>query len=277
MSSHWYQAIERCHRQGKAYVLLTQLASAGSTPRSAGSKMVVTEDSIFDTIGGGHLEHKAIARARELLSSSQHCQHIEHYPLASKLGQCCGGTTNVLFEVFKEHVQRLYLFGAGHVAKTLIPIISQLPLQIVWCDNRSNMYTDTCVADNVTIIEDDEPGRFLHDPPAQSWVLIMTHDHQLDFELTCAAITCPAVHYVGMIGSHTKARRFLTRLDHQGMTDNAMQKFVCPVGLSAVPGKKPIEVSVSIAAQLIQMLNTEKQDNHGKSSWRKTKEIAKLL
>ncbi len=273
----WHQALEHCHKTAQPYVLLTLLSGAGSTPRDMGSKMLVTADTIYDTIGGGHLEHKAIATARELLASSKTIQHVEHYPLASKLGQCCGGATNVLFEVFNLDVQYLYLFGAGHVAQALVPIISQLPMQIYWLDSRQSCFNHTQSYDNVHKLVDDDLLYLIDEPKPNSWMLVMTHDHQLDFELVHYGITHESFDFVGMIGSQTKARRFNTRLTNQGANQAQLNKLVCPVGNLDVPGKRPIEVAVSIASQFIAMLNPQKPDNGSRAQWQKTKQIAKLL
>jgi len=275
----WYEGIEYCHSKGKGYVLVTVLASAGSTPRSQGTKMVITDDQTFETIGGGHLEYEVIAFARDLLAKKKQLQSIQYYPLSAKLGQCCGGATNVMFEVINEHCQPLWVFGAGHVAKSLIPIVSQLPLQIHWVDQREEMFD---VSHNVTQIVSEYPADELSDLPANTWIIAMTHSHSLDYEIVKAALTSKQVTYLGMIGSDTKARRFKARLSHQGFTNTEIDKLTSPIGLSEVPGKKPVEVAVSIAAQLIQLLNVHHNGipfskNEAKLSWQQTKKIADLL
>ena len=58
----WYQAVAECERQGEPYVLVTILGVAGSVPREPSSKMVVTGEHSYDTIGGGHLEYQVIAQ-----------------------------------------------------------------------------------------------------------------------------------------------------------------------------------------------------------------------
>ena len=250
----WFEAVSNYQHTGKAYVLVTVLASAGSTPRENGCKMVVCDDQIVDTIGGGHLEFEATRKARELLAQGQTVQHIEHYPLASKLGQCCGGATNVLFEVMSCHCQHLVIFGAGHVAKALIPIVSQLPLQISWIDNREDMFP-TELPVNVRCTVSDTPAADAACVAQNSWVLVMTHDHQLDFDISLSALKRHDISYVGVIGSDTKARRFRTRLAHRELSTETLKRFVSPIGNTDIPGKQPVEVAVSISAQLIQMLH----------------------
>lgn len=273
----WFDALYQCQQQGAAYVLVTLLASAGSTPRDAGTKMVITDDSCFDTIGGGHLEHQVTAQARQLLTGGKQLQHIEHYPLASKLGQCCGGTTNVLFEVMLEHTQHLAIFGAGHVAKALVPILAQLPLQIRWIDQRSELLSavdqQIDALNNVQTIFSDDPVECIEPMPEGAWVLVMTHNHQLDFELVSAALTRPDISYVGMIGSDTKARRFQTRFQRKGFEPQQINRLISPVGLTTISGKKPIEVAVSIAGQLIKKLQPEQPNtpSRDKQAWQDSK------
>ncbi len=83
-------------------VLITVAATSGSVPREAGAKMVVTADAQFDTIGGGHLELKAIEMARSLLqaeASAASSPLLHRMALGPSLGQCCGGVVHLLFEV----------------------------------------------------------------------------------------------------------------------------------------------------------------------------------
>ena len=212
----WFEAIHYCEQTAEGYALVTVLTTAGSTPREQGTKMVVTADRQFDTIGGGRLEFKAIELARQALADSVNQRHnqqaIHSFPLASKLGQCCGGAVKLLIETHVSHRQVLALFGAGHVAQALVPILAQLPLSVRWIDNRESLTPTEPLPANVDYLCDDEPVGEIPLLPAGSWVVIMTHDHQLDFELAEKALKHPDLPYVGMIGSQTKAKRFVHRL-----------------------------------------------------------------
>jgi xanthine dehydrogenase accessory factor len=277
----WFDALHLCQQQGKSYVLVTLLATAGSTPRNGGCKMLVCDDSTFDTIGGGHLEFEVIKQARSLLLENTNSQKIEHYPLSSKLGQCCGGATNVLFEAFTQHTQHLAIFGAGHVSKALVPILAQLPLQISWIDNRQAMLDEIAIqpqAHNVKLVYSENPDDEITKLPAGSWSLIMTHNHQLDFEIVVAALSRQEMAFVGMIGSDTKARRFQTRLAHKGFATQDIKRLVSPVGMLDIPGKRPIEVAVSMAAQIIQMLQQDTPSPAAqKQAWRDNKQLIQSL
>ena len=69
----------------------------GSTPRAEDAGMVVTADSACGTVGGGHLELKAMELAREWLRLGKTNAMRRHYPLGPALGQCCGGAVDLLF------------------------------------------------------------------------------------------------------------------------------------------------------------------------------------
>ena len=69
----------------------------GSAPREEDAGMVVTPERASGTIGGGHLELKAIELAREWLRLGKTSAMQRHYPLGPALGQCCGGAVDLLF------------------------------------------------------------------------------------------------------------------------------------------------------------------------------------
>lgn len=287
---HWFDALTACQHQGKSYVLATLLATAGSTPRDGGTKMLVCDDDTYDTIGGGNLEHVVTQRARELLieatqktSKPNNLQKVEHFTLSSKLAQCCGGATNVLFEVFVNHCQHLVVYGAGHVAQALIPIICQLPLQVQWVDERATLFNEfkqkhPQLPANLSLHHSDDVLATVMQVKAQSWLLIMTHNHQLDYDLVKAALARSDCDYIGMIGSDTKARRFTTRLAHQGLSQESISHLVSPVGELAIPGKEPINVAVSIAAQLMQKLHHAKPtQSEQKQQWQSNQQFIASL
>ncbi len=86
-------------RYGRA-VLVTLANATGSTPREAGTVMVVSAGEIFGSIGGGHLEFEAIRVARDALAQSPlPAPSVVRFPLAARLGQCCGGVATLAFAV----------------------------------------------------------------------------------------------------------------------------------------------------------------------------------
>ena len=257
MMKSWIDTLADLQRSGDAYVLVTVIGTRGSSPREAGSKMVVTAEHSYDTIGGGHLEYKAIAKARELLLKKQDSQHFEEYPLGAALGQCCGGKVSVLFEHFAERGKEVWLFGAGHVAKAMQPLLAALPLRVHWVDRREEQFPEF-IPDNVELCLTDDPVGELSRASAGSYMLVLTHNHQLDYELTEAALKRGDLEFLGVIGSETKALRFRQRLAHRQFSEADIAKLICPVGLEQVSGKRPMEVAISIVGQLITLYQADR-------------------
>ncbi|TCO81911.1 xanthine dehydrogenase accessory factor [Plasticicumulans lactativorans] len=79
-------------------VLVTLVGARGSVPREPGTRMLVTADALYDSIGGGGLEHHAIAHARALLADGDAGRRLQRFPLGLAFGQCCGGVAFVSFE-----------------------------------------------------------------------------------------------------------------------------------------------------------------------------------
>jgi len=79
-------------------VLVTVARVVGSAPRAAGTKMLVTAQAQLDTIGGGHLEMRAVDIAREMIATGETAVRYERFPLGPSLGQCCGGVVWVTLE-----------------------------------------------------------------------------------------------------------------------------------------------------------------------------------
>jgi len=82
---------------GAATVLVTVAMAEGSVPREAGARMLVGQDRVSGTIGGGHLELRAVDTARAMLQDGR-ARHLERYALGPSLGQCCGGVVHLAFE-----------------------------------------------------------------------------------------------------------------------------------------------------------------------------------
>tara|TARA_B110000196_G_C21146510_1_gene666902 strand:+ start:545 stop:1459 length:915 start_codon:yes stop_codon:yes gene_type:complete len=258
MTTNWSSASYKLSKQGQAYVLVTLVGVSGSTPRNSGTKMVISNDDIFDTIGGGHLEHKAIKQAKKMLLNGKSCQHIEHFQLGSNLGQCCGGNTSVLFECFAATGVNIMLFGAGHVGKALVPILAQLPCKVTWVDSREAQFpVNVEQYDNVHKVVSDTPELEVASMPANSYFIVMTHNHQMDFEISQAILKRADFHYLGLIASDTKWRRFKQRYKHRDIDENQVARMNCPIGLSQVGGKLPMEVAVSVSAEIINIYQAE--------------------
>lgn len=273
---NWNQASLNLSQQGKAYVLITIIGVKGSTPRNSGTKMVVSQNDTFDTIGGGHLEFKAIKQAEKLLLENKDCQLIEHFQLGSQLGQCCGGNASILFECFAANTIHIAVFGAGHVGQVLIPMLAGLPCHVTWVDNRESQFPINCEQyTNVTKLVTDDPAGEVPVMASNTLYVVMTHNHQLDFDISLAALKREDFHYLGLIASDTKWRRFQQRYKHREIKPSIVKQMNCPIGLEQITGKLPMEVAISVAGQLIESYQTllpNKQEKNKDVAWKEIKQ-----
>ena len=102
----WLNTLNVLADEDKACVLVTVAHTAASAPREAGTKMVVSADNVYGTIGGGNLEHNAIQTARSFLSknySTTHEAYLELYALGPMLEQCCGGVVFLHYELINRN------------------------------------------------------------------------------------------------------------------------------------------------------------------------------
>jgi xanthine dehydrogenase accessory factor len=268
MNMNWIEAAHQLNRKGEAHVMVTLVGVTGSTPRDSGTKMVVTQENLFDTIGGGHLEHKCLGHAQQMLKDKQSGQHLEHFQLAVKLGQCCGGTATVLFEYFASSTVNIMLFGAGHVGQALIGILADLPCKVTWVDSREEQFPAQYFMrslSNVTAVVSENPVDEIANMPANSYYIVMTHNHQLDFDICQNILQADEFNYLGLIASQTKWRRFKQRFGHRDIDPAKVARMSCPIGSAEVPGKKPMEIAVSIAAEIIARYHGQSTDSKDKS------------
>jgi xanthine dehydrogenase accessory factor len=139
---------------------------------------------------------------------------------------------------------RLLLFGAGHVGQAIARAFAPLPFRLDWHDSRPE-----AAAPGVAIKDEARLIQLAGEAGPDDLVLILTHNHDLDYQLTRAALSAgPA--YVGLIGSQTKKTRFLRRLTEDGV-DAA--RLTCPIGIPGVKSKAPDVIAVSVAAQLLEL------------------------
>ena len=256
---NWLAALESLSTESQSHVLMTVLDTRGSSPRDVGTKMVVSKDKIFDTIGGGALEHQSIEIARELLSNNQQEQHTETFNLGKDLKQCCGGVVSVFFEVFPATNFVLNIFGAGHIGQALTKVLADIDCKVNLFDSRTEMLQQN-YSKNIQTHHLTEPEIAVENCNTSSYFLVMTHDHALDQQLCEAILARGDSVYCGVIGSRTKSIKFRQRLLKKGFSQDEFSQLTCPMGLSDLKTKKPMEIAVSVVAELL-MLRDKQQQN----------------
>lgn len=246
----WIQAAAQCDQYNQPFVLVTVLLTEGSTPRDNDAKMVITTERSYDTIGGGQLEFQAIELACKLLSKNKRKSIREEFNLGKDLEQCCGGHVTLLLECFPATGFNVVVLGAGHVGKAVIDILGQLPCRVSWIDSRANCFSENLSA-HIQTEQLISAEQSIENCKPDSWYLVMTHSHVLDQQLIEAILTRGDARFCGLIGSKSKAASFRGRLKRKGFSDDEVSSITSPIGLLELKGKQPMEIAVSVIAQMM--------------------------
>jgi len=244
-------------------ILADIAATKGSTPREAGTFMLVSLAGLWGTIGGGNLEYAAIDRARGIIAGLEPEGRMT-VTLGPDSGQCCGGVVEVEFTRldptgiealrarYAEELQQnpdVFVFGAGHVGRALAAALAPLPLKVVMIETREEELEGLppdietrLVAMPEGLVQAIRPG---------GAVIILTHDHALDFLIAAEALQRDDLSYVGMIGSKTKRGVFAHHLTRQGLDAALMDRLILPIGGSAVRDKRPEIIAALVTAELL--------------------------
>jgi xanthine dehydrogenase accessory factor len=256
---------------GEDAVLVSVESSQGSVPREAGAWMAVFARDFLGSIGGGHLELKAIEEARRRLAGGTG-EALLRYRLGPSLGQCCGGVVHLLFEaVGAADAQALAarlaprripvaLFGGGHVGRALVAALGPLPFALRWVDSRDEIFPDAVPA-NVECEHSEPVQAAVADLAPGSHVLVMSFSHAEDLDIVAACLLRQRqqgdLPFIGLIGSKTKWATFRHRLEQRSFSKQELGQVTCPIGLAGIRGKQPEVIAVSVAAQLLQLRSWE--------------------
>ena len=256
---------------GNRFVLIRVTEAKGSTPRNDDAWMLVSKTAAFGTIGGGRLELEAIDRAREVLAGAEASPLA--LPLGPAIGQCCGGHVTLSFEIIpparfdelKAMVEvedaddpEVWLFGGGHVGRALASALLLLPVKVHVTETRQDELelmplgaTRHLSALPESLVAGIAPG---------SAVIVLTHDHALDFLIVSAALARDDLAQVGMIGSDTKRATFEHQFIREGGDKTRISKLVCPIGRK-IADKRPEVIAATVAADIIAALADWRESN----------------
>jgi len=268
----WLQHVEHLREHRRPGVLVTLTAVRGHAPRDAGAKMVVAADRTWGSIGGGNLEAVAVSRARLLLLQGRRTPDTLTLSLSEKAHaehgvQCCGGEVTILLEPLPVPPS-VAVFGVGHVGLELARILARLDLELHLVDTRP----EQLAPERLAVLADARarihvhrdlpvlPEIVLPELPPGTHVLVMTHDHAEDAALCDAALRCPGLGSIGLIGSAAKWTRFRARLAAEGHPPEAIDRITTPIGLAGITGKDPATIAVSVAAALVHTLEGVRAD-----------------
>jgi xanthine dehydrogenase accessory factor len=242
-------------------IVVEVVAARGSVPRGAGTRMLVSAGEARGTIGGGHLELKAITHARAMLARGETAAAEQAFALGPSLGQCCGGALTVAFAPLdaealarwpvRSPLFHLQLHGAGHVGRAVATLLATLDCVVDWFDERDDEFPALTTlgtswpahirAVSVATVEREVAGA-----PAGAFYLVMTHEHALDLRITEAILRRGDFAYCGLIGSKSKRAAFERRLAARGIEAGAIARLTCPIGVTGIGGREPEVIAAAV-------------------------------
>jgi xanthine dehydrogenase accessory factor len=225
---NWLRDLRALYGQHEAAVMATRIS------RTEPAKFIVTAGQVFGA-DESEVDSKMVSRARSILQADRKTAR----------------NVQELFEPIVLPDLNIAVFGAGHVGSAVVAALAGLDCNIRWVDSRRHVFRN--VPANVRAIEAPEPALEVAALPPGSFYLVMTHSHAMDFEICDRILRRRDVRYCGLIGSVSKRRRFEKRYRQQGMSDALLNNLTCPIGVDGISGKKPAEIAVAVAAEVLRI------------------------
>ena len=263
------------------------IESAGSTPRTKGTIMLVDADgNAFGSVGGGILEFYAINDAKEYIL--QNISSEKEYNLNSDDGMICGGCNKLKFTYLsykadnKDIIDDIinitkdnticYVFGAGHVGANVSKILHYIGLKVICYDDRKEYANNDNLGHDINVVcasYDDVLKNV--DIKKDDFVLIMTNTHVTDYIVEKQVLNTEA-YYIGCMGSFHRSKILKDMLAKDGFTKEQIDRIHTPIGIQ-VAAETPEEIAISVACEVI--LYKSKKENRKKYKDKRT--IMELL
>lgn len=249
-----YREIVRIQEAGGQAALATILWVKGSTPRSAGTKMLLRSDgTILGSVGGGCAEAEVWQAAREVMQTET--PKVFKFDLtgreATPDGLICGGIMEVYLEPILSQPS-LFLFGGGHINYYTSKLAKTVGFKVTVIDERPAFANREKFpeADGI-LAEEFEMAIPQIRINKNSYIVIACRGHELDQRaLEWAAMT--EARYVGMIGSKKKVKTVFDSLKEKGIPQERLEQVHAPIGVE-IHSETPEEIAVSIVAELIKV------------------------
>ncbi len=247
-----YEELLRLRNLGQKCALATIVDVRGSIPSYESAKLLVREDgSMIGTIGGGCVEAEVWNAAREVLETekSKRLSFNLGQDAAYDNGLICGGQLDVFVEPVLP-IPRAFIFGAGHISKSLSKVANLAGFATVIIDNRESFANRERFPEAADVYAEEYEDVFPKLPINESsYLIIVTRGHRDDMRVLKLAIDTTA-RYIAMIGSKRKVINVIRELEKEGVSRAAFERIFAPMGLD-IGAISPEEIAISVAAEMI--------------------------
>lgn len=233
--------------KGEPFAIVSVIDYRGHSSRHEGAMMLVKKDgAIVGTVGGSVLEKFSIEKAMEYMKSGKN--GVISIESTSELGMMCGGAVTLYIKSVPPP-DTLIIFGAGHVAFQLSKLASQLGFRIIVVDDRSEWASKERFPEASEIIVEKPSSAVPRLPSGKNcYVAIMSYSGDIEKE-ALVSLLANEYKYIGLIASPVKAIQFLDYLS-QHYSFEKLSTITAPMGLDIGGGEEPIDVALSIVAEL---------------------------
>ncbi|MCA9400464.1 MAG: XdhC family protein [Candidatus Omnitrophica bacterium] len=226
------------------------------TPQKPGAKMIVLQDgTIMGTIGGGRNEKSAQKECLKVIKSGK--PKIVTYDYFGKKGQSiCGGQMSVFIEPYRQP-RDFIMCGGGHIALPLTIIAKMLRFRVILIDNRKDFANKHRFSHADQIICGTYASSLNKLKISRnSYIMVDTQGNEHDY--TCLKkLINEDYSYLGIISSKAKKIKFFNRLKNEKKcSEHLFKKIHIPAGID-IGALTPQEIAVSIAGQIIKIVNKE--------------------
>jgi xanthine dehydrogenase accessory factor len=247
-----YEEILRLRNLGQKCALATIVDVRGSIPSYESAKLLVREDgSMTGTIGGGCVEAEVWNAAREVIETEKpkHLTFNLGQDAAYDNGLICGGQLDVFVEPVLP-VPHAFIFGAGHISKSLSKVATLAGFATVIVDDRESFANRQRFPEAAEVHAGEYEDVFAKLAINEnSYVMIVTRGHRDDMRVLKLAIGTSA-RYIAMIGSKRKVINVIRELEKEGIPRAAFERIHAPMGLN-IGAVSPEEIAISVAAEMI--------------------------
>jgi len=247
-----FDEIVRLRKIGQKCALATIVQVRGSIPSYESAKLLVREDgSMMGTIGGGCVEAEVWNAAREVIETEKpkHLTFSLGQDAAYDNGLICGGQLNIFVEPIVPQ-PRAFIFGGGHVSKSISKVAALAGFATVIVDDREAFANKERFPEaDETYAEEYEAAFGKLTVTSTSYLIIVTRGHRDDMRVLRWAVGTPAK-YIAMIGSKRKTISVIHELEKEGFPREAFEKIFAPMGLE-IGAESPEEIAISVVAEMI--------------------------
>jgi len=250
------QKAYQASKNGQSYAFATIInVTLKGTPRKSGAKMIVLSDgSLFGSIGGGKNEKTVIAECQKAIQLQKpKLLNLKNYGIKGQ--PICGGKMEVFIEPFMG-TRHLVICGAGHIALPLSVLGKMLNFKVTIIDDRKLFASKKRFPHVDEVICANQAKTLKKMPVTQdTYIVIVTHGHNYDFDCLKEVVNSNAA-YIGVISSKRKRDQFFKDLKALGVKNTALKKIRIPIGLD-IGAQTPEEIALSICSEIVSEYNKE--------------------